>query len=92
MNEVFVEFGIPLLNDQFWGKIDLEWPAAMRATRHRCGRRDANTWKVGITWDTPIPGIRLRALQSRDIRAPNLSELQSAAGGRQRLLQQRHHR
>ena len=28
-----------------------------------------------MTWDTPIPGIRLRALQSRDVRAPNLSEL-----------------
>ncbi|HKB96295.1 MAG TPA: TonB-dependent receptor, partial [Rhizomicrobium sp.] len=36
---------------------------------------DANTWKVGVTWETPIPGVRLRALQSRDIRAPNLSEL-----------------
>ncbi len=28
-----------------------------------------------MTWDTPVPGVRLRALQSRDIRAPNLSEL-----------------
>ena len=37
---------------------------------------DANTWKVGLTWDTPIPGIRFRATQSRDIRAPNLSELE----------------
>ena len=44
----------------------------MRATRTA---GDANTWKVGLTWDTPIPGVRLRALQSRDIRAPNLSEL-----------------
>ena len=54
----------------------------MRATP-RAG--DANTWKVGLTWDTPIPGIRFRALQSRDIRAPNLSELipplQGANGG-----------
>jgi outer membrane receptor protein involved in Fe transport len=36
---------------------------------------------VGITWDTPIPGVRLRALQSRDIRAPNLSELFSPPQG-----------
>ena len=27
----------------------------MRATRPR---GDANTWKVGLTWDTPHPGIR----------------------------------
>ncbi|HYS47005.1 MAG TPA: TonB-dependent receptor, partial [Rhizomicrobium sp.] len=42
---------------------------------------DANTWKVGLTWDTPLPGVRLRALQSRDIRAPNLSELFFPASG-----------
>ncbi len=36
---------------------------------------------MGVTWETPIPGIRLRALQSRDIRAPNLSELFSPAQG-----------
>jgi len=28
-----------------------------------------------LTWDTPISGIRLRALQSRDIRAPSLQEI-----------------
>ena len=50
----------------------------MRGTRTA---GDANTWKVGLTWDTPIPGIRLRALQSRDIRAPNLSELFSPPQG-----------
>ena len=81
VNEVFVDLGIPLLNDQFWGKMDLE--VAGRHARYsepgstlaKGAGVDANTWKVGITWDTPIPGIRLRALQSRDIRAPNLSEL-----------------
>jgi outer membrane receptor protein involved in Fe transport len=45
------------------------------------GGVDANTWKVGLTWETPIPGVRLRALQSRDIRAPNLSELQPPVQG-----------
>jgi len=72
VNEAFLEVGIPLLNDQFWGKMDLD--VAGRHARYSTAG-DANTWKVGITWDTPIPGIRLRALQSRDIRAPNLSEL-----------------
>ena len=72
VNEVFVEVGVPLLNDSFWGKMDLD--LAGRHARYSTSG-DANTWKVGVTWDTPIPGIRVRALQSRDVRAPNLSEL-----------------
>ncbi|HVW74098.1 MAG TPA: TonB-dependent receptor [Rhizomicrobium sp.] len=78
VNEVFVEFGVPLLNDSFWGKADLD--IAGRHARYSTAG-DANTWKVGITWDTPVPGVRLRALQSRDIRAPNLSELFSPPQG-----------
>jgi len=72
VNEAFLELGIPLLNDSFWGKMDLDL-GGRHARYNTAG--DANTWKVGLTWETPIPGIRLRALQSRDIRAPNLSEL-----------------
>jgi iron complex outermembrane recepter protein len=67
-----LETGIPLLNDSFWGKADLD--LAGRHARYSTAG-DANTWKVGVTWDTPIPGIRLRALQSRDVRAPSLQEL-----------------
>lgn len=78
VNEVFVEFGVPLLNDSFWGKADLD--LAGRHARYSTAG-DANTWKVGLTWDTPIPGIRFRTLQSRDIRAPNLSELFSPPQG-----------
>jgi len=78
VNEVFAEFGVPLLNDSFWGKADLS--LAGRHARYSTAG-DANTWKVGLTWDTPIPGIRVRALQSRDVRAPNLSELFAPAQG-----------
>ena len=39
---------------------------------------DAGAWKVGGTWDTPVEGVRLRAVTSRDVRAPNLSELFAA--------------
>jgi outer membrane receptor protein involved in Fe transport len=67
-----VEFGIPLLDDKFWGKMDFDI-GGRHARYNTTG--DANTWKVGLTWETPIPGIRMRGLQSRDIRAPNLSEL-----------------
>ena len=34
---------------------------------------------MGATWDTPLDGLRLRALQSRDVRAPNLAELFAGA-------------
>ena len=104
VNEAFIEVGIPLLNDQFWGKMDLD--IAGRHARYNAQSgigglatagyngtpalpgvagtipgTDANTWKVGITWETPIPGVRLRALQSRDVRAPNLSELFAPPAG-----------
>jgi outer membrane receptor protein involved in Fe transport len=78
VNEVFVEVGVPLINDSFWGKADLD--IAGRHARYSTAG-DANTWKVGVTWDTPVPGIRVRALQSRDVRAPNLSELFSPPQG-----------
>jgi outer membrane receptor protein involved in Fe transport len=32
-------------------------------------------WKAGATWKTPVDGLSFRAVTSRDIRAPNLSEL-----------------
>ena len=79
VNEVFMEVGIPLLDDAFWGKIDAT--VAGRHARYSQADKGANTWKVGVTWDTPIPGVRVRALQSRDIRAPNLSELFSPPQG-----------
>jgi outer membrane cobalamin receptor len=78
VNEVFLELGVPILDDSFWGKADLS--LAGRHARYSTAG-DANTWKVGITWETPIPGVRFRALQSRDIRAPNLSELFSPPQG-----------
>ena len=36
------------------------------------------SWKIGGTWDTPLQGVRIRAVTSRDVRAPNLSELFAA--------------
>jgi outer membrane receptor protein involved in Fe transport len=40
-----------------------------------------NTWKAGFTY-TPIEDVLLRASKSRDIRAPNLSELYDAGTAR----------
>ncbi len=74
--EGFMEFVVPLVNNVSLGKADLD--LAGRATGYSTSGY-VQTWKAGITWDTPIEGLRLRALQSRDVRAPNLSELYAAA-------------
>jgi iron complex outermembrane receptor protein len=73
--EGFVEFNVPLINTPDWGTANLN--IAGRHARYSTAG-DSNTWKVGVTWDTPLDGLRLRALQSRDVRAPNLSELFAA--------------
>ncbi|HTC84736.1 MAG TPA: TonB-dependent receptor, partial [Rhizomicrobium sp.] len=73
--EAFVELNIPLIDNTTWGNANLD--ISGRHARYSTAG-DANTWKVGLTWETPIDGLRLRTLQSRDVRAPNLSELFSA--------------
>lgn len=72
--ESYLELNIPLL-DSSAGKANLN--IAGRAT-HYSTSGTVYTWKIGGTWDTPIDGVRLRAVTSRDIRAPNLSELYAA--------------
>jgi outer membrane receptor protein involved in Fe transport len=73
--EGFLEFNVPLINTPEWGNANLN--IAGRHARYSTAG-DSNTWKVGLTWETPVDGLRLRALQSRDVRAPNLSELFAA--------------
>lgn len=70
--EAFVEFGVPIVNTPEWGNLSLN--LAGRGTVYSTSGY-VNTWKVGLTWGTPLDGIRIRVLQSRDVRAPNLSEL-----------------
>lgn len=78
VTEGFLEVVVPLVNDDSWGHADLD--VAGRATGYSASGY-VNTWKAGVTWDTPIDGVRLRALQSRDVRAPNLSELFAPPSG-----------
>jgi iron complex outermembrane receptor protein len=70
--EAFIETVIPLVDSEALGKAELN--LAARATDYSQSGY-VTTWKIGGTWDTPLKGLRLRGLQSRDIRAPNLSEL-----------------
>jgi iron complex outermembrane receptor protein len=73
--EGFLEADVPLLDSESLGRANLN--AAARVT-HYSTSGTVWSWKVGGTWDTPIDAVRLRAVTSRDVRAPNLSELFAA--------------
>src|SRR3569623_1816855 len=74
--EGFVELNVPLITTPEWGNANLN--IAGRHARYSTAG-DSNTWKDGLVWDTPLDGVRLRALQSRDVRAPNQAELFAGA-------------
>jgi len=71
--EAYIESIFPLSDN-------MELNGAYRATDYEYSGR-ANTWKLGLSWQ-PIDDIRVRITQSRDIRAPNLSELFDAGRAR----------
>jgi outer membrane receptor protein involved in Fe transport len=72
VEEAYVEQNAPILKWDPVGEVDIN--AAFRETRYSTSG-DVSAWKVGGTWKTPLDGLMLRAVTSRDIRAPNLSEL-----------------
>ena len=73
--EGYLELNLPLFKGDSIGSANLN--GAARVT-HYSTSGTVWTWKIGGTWDTPLDGIRLRAVTSRDVRAPNLSELFAA--------------
>lgn len=72
VNEGYIELDVPISNEDMIGRMNLN--GGFRRTRYSTSGW-INSWKIGGTWDTPLKGIRLRAVTSRDVRAPNLSEL-----------------
>jgi outer membrane receptor protein involved in Fe transport len=72
VREGFAEIGLPLWDNHSLGKFDAD--AAGRET-HYSTAGSVFTWKLGGVWDTPLDGMRLRAVRSQDIRAPNLQDL-----------------
>jgi iron complex outermembrane receptor protein len=72
VSEGFVEFGVPLLDSTSWGRAD-----AQLAARYELYAPAGTflTWKVGLNWDTPVSGLRLRTLMSRDVHTPTLNDL-----------------
>ncbi|MES2988348.1 MAG: TonB-dependent receptor [Pseudomonadota bacterium] len=73
--EGFAEVNLPLINSEAVGKANIN--GAARVTRYSTSGT-IWAWKIGGTWDLPLDGFRLRAVTSRDVRAPNLSELFAA--------------
>ncbi len=77
--EGYAEVAVPLLRDSPLGsKLDINGAARQARYTNTSGATkntfDATTWKVGLTY-SPFSWMLLRATQSRDIRAPNTSEL-----------------
>jgi outer membrane receptor protein involved in Fe transport len=75
VKEAYVELNIPVLKSATWGEANLN--LADRRTRYSTSGM-VESWKLGATWKTGIDGVRLRAVTSQDVRAPNLSELFAA--------------
>ncbi len=75
VKEAFVETNIPLLDSDGAGRANIN--GAVRVTDYSTSGT-VWAWKVGGTWDLPIDGFRIRGVTSRDVRAPNLSELFAA--------------
>jgi outer membrane receptor protein involved in Fe transport len=72
VSEAYLEQNIPFLKWAPLGEANLN--IAVRQTKYSTSG-NVTAWKVGGTWKTPIEGLSFRAVTSRDIRAPNLSEL-----------------
>jgi iron complex outermembrane receptor protein len=79
VTEGYVEAEVPLLKDMLVHELSLNGAARRthyKRTSDSFGTSTVNvtTWKAGAVFE-PIEAIRFRATRSRDIRAPNVSEL-----------------
>lgn len=80
VTEGYAETELPILgNTPFFQELSLS--GAVRRTHYKrssdfaaSSSVDVTTWKVGGVWE-PFDFLRFRATRSRDIRAPNVSEL-----------------
>jgi outer membrane receptor protein involved in Fe transport len=70
--ETYAEAQAPLAKDAPFAR-ELSVNGAIRRTHYSLSGT-VYTWKAGVSY-VPVSGLRLRAIRSRDIRAPNISEL-----------------
>lgn len=79
VKEAYLETIIPLAKDAPFLKT-LDFNGAVRFTEYSTSG-SVTTWKLGLTWE-PVDGVRFRGTRSRDIRAPNNSDLFSTTSTR----------
>src|SRR4051812_31444891 len=75
VKEAFLETNLPFIDSETLGKANLN--LAGRWTNYSTSGT-VYTWKIGGAWVTPYSPLRIRGVVSRDVRAPNLSELFAA--------------
>ena len=75
VKEAFLETNLPFIDSESLGKANLN--LAGRWTDYSTSGT-VYTWKIGGAWVTPYSPLRIRGVVSRDVRAPNLSELFAA--------------
>jgi iron complex outermembrane recepter protein len=80
VEEGYLETLVPLAKDMTFAR-NLELNGAARRTHYDRSSPatgssgvSTTTWKAGLVWE-PVASLRLRGTRSRDIRAPNVSEL-----------------
>jgi iron complex outermembrane receptor protein len=78
VTEGFMETVVPLAENARFAK-SLELNGAVRET-HYSTSGSVSSWKAGLIYE-PVEAIRLRVTHSRDIRAPNATELFSPSQG-----------
>lgn len=82
VKEAYAEATVPLARDvAMLHKLDLN--GAVRLTDYST-TGGVTTWKFGATWE-PVAGVLVRASRSRDIRAPNISDLFAVSTARATL-------
>jgi outer membrane receptor protein involved in Fe transport len=74
VKEAYAETVVPLAKDMAFAKL-LELNGAVRVTDYSTSGT-VTTWKLGGNYE-PLDGLRFRVVRSRDIRAPNILELNS---------------
>jgi outer membrane receptor protein involved in Fe transport len=75
VREAYLELNVPILKSPTWGEANIN--IADRHTKYSTSGH-VESWKLGANWKTGIDGLRFRAVTSKDVRAPNLSELFAA--------------
>lgn len=75
LQEAYVEGMLPLVENAAFAKsLNLELGYRQTKFETEVTSKDYGSWKVGLDW-SPIKSLRLRGMQQRATRAPNVNEL-----------------